>query len=81
MDVDAILTPHAGTQFLDGEIGEVDCRVVATPMGPRVAVVAYAAKVLTRDERVMLAGLRDVLVSSLERTHYKTTKKPDGGIE
>lgn len=77
MDVDVILTATKAAAFLPGEIGEVDCRVVNAVDGPRVAVVAYAAKTLSADERNVLVALRDYLVQTLEKAHYKTTRKPE----
>lgn len=81
MEVDVILTPAKAAQFLDGEIGEVDARVVMTSHGPRIALVAFQAKVLTPEERTILLGLQDFLFKALEKAQYKLSKRPDGQEE
>lgn len=78
MDVDVILTAHQATQFLDGEIGEVNARVVMTSHGPRIALVAFQAKVLTSEERTILLGLQNFLFNALSKAQYKLSKRPDG---
>lgn len=76
MDVNVILDAHKGTVFLDGEIGEVDARVVKGHDGPRVVVIAYQCKVLTAEERTLLAGLRDYLIGVLQKAKYNVKRSP-----
>ena len=74
MDVDVILDAHKGTVFLPDEIGEVDCRVVATKEGPKVVVIAYQCKLLNPTERELLAGLREYLIGLLQKAKYNVKR-------